>query len=73
MKKFMLALGLILMLVCWGWPGDNGVGTAPAIGTATAAAGVIAIPIITIVPTTIITRRPIPTRRRSSSIIPSPR
>ncbi len=32
MKKFMLALGLILVLVCWGWQGYNGVGTAPAVG-----------------------------------------
>jgi hypothetical protein len=32
MKKFMLALGLILLLVCLGWPGNNGFGTAPAIG-----------------------------------------
>ncbi|MCL4503118.1 MAG: hypothetical protein M1438_14895 [Deltaproteobacteria bacterium] len=31
MKKYLLALGLVLMLVCWGWQGDLGVGTAPAI------------------------------------------
>ena len=32
MKKFMLSLGLILILVCLGWPGNNGFGTVPAIG-----------------------------------------
>ncbi len=32
MKKFMLSLGLILILVCWGLPGNNGIGTTPAIG-----------------------------------------
>jgi hypothetical protein len=30
MKKFLLSLGLILMLVSWGGQGDQGIGTAPA-------------------------------------------
>ncbi len=32
MKKFMLALGLILILVCCGWQGYQGFGPAPAMG-----------------------------------------
>ncbi len=31
MKKFVLALGLALMLI-WGWPGYSGFGAAPAHG-----------------------------------------
>ncbi len=31
MKKLMLSLALILMLICWGWQGYQGVGTAPAL------------------------------------------
>lgn len=30
MKKFVLTLGLILILTCWGWQGYSGFGAAPA-------------------------------------------